>query len=532
MTDLSQMSDADLLAALKSSPDVGQMVQAEATRQGVDPALALSVARAESGLDQSRRSPKGAMGVMQLMPGTASDLGVDPTDLADNIKGGVSYLKQQIGTFKDPHLAVAAYNAGPGAVQQAGGVPNFPETRAYVQKVMGDTGAAGMSDADLMAALGMKPTAASPATGPASAPKAAPVVVMNPESGKPYNDAQQRAYAQLMQAGKLDPRAKPGSEAFPRGLAAPNDSPDPGSWYVDLAGNLKQAPGVDYVQQAANGFTGPWVNLGHDVMQSVRNSDALLKAGAPKNVGDFAHRMLDFGGIPTVVGDALSVIPSSIMGTATRPAAAMVVDHGPTIYSTPKLQFANGRISMTDAAPLHGENAIDSVQNTLNTALSAARPAVPRAPTPAPMSVGDLRAAKNAAYANVDSSNFAFPQADVQQLADDMAAHIRQLGGPEGAKLLPSADIMQKRLDALAKQPGGVPLGQLDKLRSDLYDVLVKPGGPDSIIGNAARRNIDSLVDASGAPDIANARDLNTRLMKTEAINDRLDSAGLRAGST
>lgn len=114
------------------------MVIAEAKRQGVDPDLALSVMSKESGGQhygpngQILTSPKGALGVMQLMPGTAKEMGVDPTDPAQNVRGGVAYLKRQLDTFHDPRLAMAAYNAGPGAVQRHGGVPPYAETQAYV----------------------------------------------------------------------------------------------------------------------------------------------------------------------------------------------------------------------------------------------------------------------------------------------------------------------------------------------------------------------------------------------------------------
>ena len=81
----------------------------------------------------NRTSPKGAQGLMQLMPGTARDMGVtDINDPRQNITGGLKYYAQQLQRFKDPALAAAAYNAGPGAVAKAGGVPNFRETRRYV----------------------------------------------------------------------------------------------------------------------------------------------------------------------------------------------------------------------------------------------------------------------------------------------------------------------------------------------------------------------------------------------------------------
>jgi hypothetical protein len=112
-------------------------VLAEAERQGVDPRLALHVLYKETGNlkdPASARSPAGAQGVMQLMPGTARDLGVkDPLDAQQNIEGGVKYLAQLSRMFDDPKLVAAAYNAGPGNVRKYNGVPPFAETRNYVQ---------------------------------------------------------------------------------------------------------------------------------------------------------------------------------------------------------------------------------------------------------------------------------------------------------------------------------------------------------------------------------------------------------------
>jgi len=110
----------------------------EAKRQGVNPDDILSMIRVESGGNGNAISPKGATGYMQLMPGTAKDLGVDPNDPQQNIIGGIRYYKQMLDRFKgNRELALAAYNAGPGAVGRAGGVPNYKETKDYVAKITG-----------------------------------------------------------------------------------------------------------------------------------------------------------------------------------------------------------------------------------------------------------------------------------------------------------------------------------------------------------------------------------------------------------
>lgn len=113
-----------------------QLLAETAIHHGLDPALLQAVAWQESRGRMSAVSVKGALGVMQLMPTTAAELGVDPRDLASNIRGGAMYLRRQLDRFGSVPLALAAYNAGPGAVQRYGGIPPFRETRDYVSKIM------------------------------------------------------------------------------------------------------------------------------------------------------------------------------------------------------------------------------------------------------------------------------------------------------------------------------------------------------------------------------------------------------------
>jgi hypothetical protein len=129
-------------------PDIGGLLNSAALKYGLDPSLLARVARQESGGNPSARSPAGAIGVMQLMPGTARDLGVDPTDPAQNIDGGARYLKQQMDAFGSPELALAAYNAGPGAVRKHGGIPPYRETRNYVSSIVGGAGSERMVGSD------------------------------------------------------------------------------------------------------------------------------------------------------------------------------------------------------------------------------------------------------------------------------------------------------------------------------------------------------------------------------------------------
>jgi soluble lytic murein transglycosylase-like protein len=114
-------------------------ITAAATKYGIDPALLKGLIRQESNFNPSARSGAGAQGLTQLMPGTAVSLGVtDATDPAQAIDGGAKYLKAQLDRFGgDASKALAAYNAGPGAVAKYGGVPPYAETQNYVTKVLG-----------------------------------------------------------------------------------------------------------------------------------------------------------------------------------------------------------------------------------------------------------------------------------------------------------------------------------------------------------------------------------------------------------
>ncbi len=119
-------------------PHIDALIRHMCRKYGVDPSLVKAVISAESGYNSMAVSPKGAMGLMQLMPGTANSLGVfDPLDPQQNIEGGVRYLSSLLERYGgNVALALAAYNAGPGSVEKYGSVPPYQETDTYVRKVL------------------------------------------------------------------------------------------------------------------------------------------------------------------------------------------------------------------------------------------------------------------------------------------------------------------------------------------------------------------------------------------------------------
>lgn len=114
---------------------INEVIERQSARHGVSPELIRAVVAQESGGNPGAMSKAGAIGLMQLMPDTARSLGVNPYDMEQNVDGGIRYLKDMARKFDSLDEVLAAYNAGPGAVQKFGGVPPYAETQDYVKKI-------------------------------------------------------------------------------------------------------------------------------------------------------------------------------------------------------------------------------------------------------------------------------------------------------------------------------------------------------------------------------------------------------------
>ena len=128
----------DVQAAI-SEDVIKESIVKHSMEMGVDPALALSIAKKESGFKHELKSPYGAVGVFQVLPSTAKKIGYNPYYLNENIKAGLTYYKMMYKMFGSTELALAAYNAGPGNVKKYGGtIPPFKETKRFVNIIMQD----------------------------------------------------------------------------------------------------------------------------------------------------------------------------------------------------------------------------------------------------------------------------------------------------------------------------------------------------------------------------------------------------------
>lgn len=448
--------------------DLQDHATSEAKRLGVDPGLVIAVGEQESGWNTGRTSPKGARGPMQLMPATAQELGVNPDDPYENITGGVTYLRKQLDTFGDERKALAAYNAGPGAVQRYGGIPPFAETQAYVEAISRGRGGE-VAEAEMI-------------SGPVAVPQLGPGVTAELDRPAPARPAGPKPSAAL---------------GFTAGAIAP--------WQ-----RLR-----DRV---------PSLREGLDVMANFGSPVGLLSRGADQIMGMVdaqaaKGRVPARGGASEFAGNVAATLPAWMVGGPLTSGAMS----GLITSEAEDIGGLAGDVALGAVAGKVGDEIARFVAPRVGSMLSKA---------PKPPTLDELANAYKAAYAKVDASGFTFPKADIRALAADVERLVRDKGGPKAARLLADSDAFAARLSALAQQPGGIRLTQLDDLRSDIYPMLIQPRGKDAPIGKEMLRRIDALIDAVPNGDIKAARGAYSRFAKTREVQDRLASADLRQGAS
>lgn len=448
---------------------------------------------------------------MQLMPGTARELGVDPRDMRQNIEGGVRYLRQQLDAFGTPELALAAYNAGPGAVRKYGGVPPYAETQGYVRKISGGGQVDGFDGSDIFGMGAGQPAArgsgdfdgsdifASTKPPPVPTPTPAPP----PAAARP-------------QATRAPPPLQPARTATADGVLGLASGANRGlAGITDMLAAAPNAVLMGFLRNSSNladmaQGRGPRVPLGIPGLPGMGPASQMAAS-------DGYRPQTDAGKVMQTIGTMLpnAAVPGTVPGRALNVLLPAAGQEG----------FERG------AKALGAGETGQQVAGVIGATLGGAATGLRLEPS-AKLARADLDAlyrTKKGLYDQIDASGFTFGPADMKKLATDFAATVRQKG-PKAAQLAPAADAMAARLTALAKQKGGVRLAQLDDLRSEIYGDLISKGGGEAALGYKLRGMIDGLMDASKAPLVRQARDANTRWEKVKEVTERVESADLAAG--
>lgn len=433
--------------------DLEDHASSEATRLGVSPDLILRQMNRESRVRPDAVSPKGARGPMQLMPGTAKDLGVDPDDPYQNITGGITYMKRQLDTHGgDERLALAAYNAGPDAVRRYGGVPPYAETQKYVGALAG-RGAPGLPP---------PPAPRSPAPKPAqAAQKVSQRLGFIEQFAKPYANVSRWIEGAMDKAGY-----------------------EPADWINTVSRNLQAAEA------------------------DARAKHPEVYKAKPGKVGGFAGSVLGTSPLMWLPG-----------GPAVQGAAIGAVESDKRNVSGVLTDAAIGGVTgkLTDLA-------LGKVASVVSKKVKVATPE-------------ELTAVKDAAYAAVDNSGVKFKAAPIKGLATATAQDLK--AARYNPLLHPKVTGVMQELEALK---GSTPtLTELDQFRQFVRTEVMSGTPGEQRLGKIILGNIDSFIETAkpshvlaGDPQAAAraiqiARDLNTRVAKTTAVNEALDNAGMTA---
>lgn len=382
--------------AAKAGPDVLAIVRTKAAQYGIDPAMAERWARQESGLNPKLTSKRGAKGVLQLMDPTAKQYGVaDPYDAETNIDGGMRYLSDLKKKYGDDERAFAAYNAGPVAVDKAGGVPNFPETQAYVKNIVGGA----HDDFDVVMTGAHEVAASAPGGAPADAEAAYKDAFGDPGklgaikfTGMDQHSTkeQTQTFIQLKRGEALDEKAPLGSIRNPYGLqpgTTPKDVPA-GAYYVPPEGGLKRAPGGEAKSSVLTGLQQGASDVllsGAQLMPGTDDSSLALalkarqmgydadykgdfRSGTGRFLGQVAASAPLIAGAEAAVAPALAGSPMGAFvlgegGQAMAPGLARVGTRGASLAARGAAEggAAAGLVSSTNDAPL-GEQVLTGAE--------------------------------------------------------------------------------------------------------------------------------------------------------------------------
>jgi len=520
--------------------EVEELIRMTARKHGVPEDLAVRVAFQESRLNQGAVSPKGAIGVMQLMPGTAQDLGVNPRDLHQNIDGGVRYLGQQLKTFGDERLALAAYNAGPGAVQKYGGVPPFRETQDYVRKISGGGDVQAVSGADI---FGMGPAGGRGAASGAAGVSGADIFGMGPAGGR--GAASGAAGVSGADIFGMEPAPAPGGpQPGPAAAPPPARTPPPGVLppAATPAAVPRQSNALGFVAGAIEPWQrtrdrAPGLREGLDVMANLGSPVGLLSRGADQimaMVGEQAEKGLvpKRGGAAEFTGNVAATLPTWMLPGVVAPSAIGG-------FLTSKAEDVKGLAFDTALAAGFGKVG-DEVARFVAPKVGAALSKTAKPPTQEA-----LRAAKNAAYAKLRSLGGVYTGPSKASLLTTIRDQMARDGLDQGAN--PGAWAAFQRAEKVLGAKGPISLDDIDNLRQTMWRQAAGLKGADKeaerFYGESMIRLIDDFVDtatpsslskATGpelSAAIKEARKANQIWRKTERINNMIESADLRAAA-
>lgn len=506
----------------------------EAARQGVDPDLVLRVIHQESRGNPNAVSPKGARGPMQLMPATARGLGVDLNDQFDNVRGGVKYLKQQLDAFGDPSLALAAYNAGPGAVRRHGGIPPYAETQNYVRAIMGGQqgGQGQQSGADIFG-MGAGPQAQQGGSGAdifADKPKAKgrqpipqlPALKVTPaemrtlaNKGQPIGVGEDMGRSFASEAIKTVRGLADQTSSVLNPMRMLQQAAITGSMFTDMAKGKAPVPTMmDANQQTMAALSpnapGPTANL-----KRYDHTPVTSQGQAAGSFGSYAPAAL----LPGTLGQRAA--------TALLPAAATELSG----YAAQKSGLGPQGVNVARTAGGIAGGIASGFRLAPNAKAQAEKP----------LSLEELQKATTKAYDDVKALGATYKPEVIGGLKADVKATLAAEGFD--ADLHPKVNGVLNYLNRRLSSDEPISLSELDQVRQVARRGIFQNGGTqdEKRLGTSIIQKIDDMIATSGpeqmaggdgvaaAKAIAYARDMNTRFKKVETITDVVDDAGLNA---